>query len=80
MVFVTLGAMLILSSAISINAVLPVLFVFAVFSALYVVVVTACLLPGYTRIRAESSANRTSPQRHPLTRPAARISESPAAR
>ena len=53
MVFVTLGAMLILSSAISINAVEPVLFVFALFSALYLVGVTACLLPGYARIRAE---------------------------
>ena len=80
MVFVTLGAILILSSAISINAVQPVLFVFAMFSALYVVVVTACLLPGYARSRAETSAYRTSPQRQPLARPAARISEFPAAR
>ena len=80
MVFVTLGAMLILSSAISINAVEPVLFVFALFSALYLVGVTACLLPGYARIRAESSANGTRSQRHPLARPAARVSEAPAAR
>ena len=51
MVLFTLTLMLVLSAAISVNAVQPVLDVFAVFSALYAVGVLACVLPRYARSR-----------------------------
>ena len=53
MVFLTLTLMLVLSAAISVNAVQPVLDVFAVFSALYAVGVLACVLPMYARSRGD---------------------------
>jgi hypothetical protein len=55
MVFLTLAVMLVLSAAISINAVQPVLDVFAVFLAFYAVGILACVLPTYARRRAASS-------------------------
>jgi hypothetical protein len=55
MVFLTLTLMLVLSAAISVNAVPPVLNVFAVFLALYAVGLLACVLPMFARSRVASS-------------------------
>jgi hypothetical protein len=55
MVFLTLALMLVLSAAISVNAVPPVLNVFAVFLALYAVGTLACVLPMYARSLVASS-------------------------
>jgi hypothetical protein len=49
MVFLTLALMLVLSAAIPVNAVPPVLNVFAVFLALHAVGIVACVLPMYAR-------------------------------
>jgi hypothetical protein len=66
MVLATLTLMLVLSAVISVNAVKPVLDVFAVFSVLYAVGVLACVLPRYARGRAASSA-RLRNRRHATT-------------
>jgi hypothetical protein len=55
MVFLTLALLLVLSVAISVNAVSPVLNVFAVFLTLYAVGMLACVLPMYARRRWASS-------------------------
>jgi hypothetical protein len=55
MVFLTLALMLVLSAVISVNAVPPVLNVFAVFVALYGVGILACVLPMYARSRVASA-------------------------
>ena len=55
MVFLTLALLLVLSAAISVNAVPPVLNVFAVFLTLYGVGMLACVLPMYARRRWASS-------------------------
>jgi hypothetical protein len=66
MVIVMLAAMLILSGAISIGTVQPVLAAFVLFAALYVVYLTGCILPGYARTRA-ASAIGGAPSRVPPT-------------
>ena len=58
MVLFTLTLMLVLSAVISVNAVQPVLDVFAVFSALYAVGVLACVLPRYARSRGARLRDR----------------------
>jgi hypothetical protein len=58
MVLVTLTLMLFLSAVISVNAVQPVLDVFAVFSALYAVGVLVCVLPRYARSRGDRPRDR----------------------
>ena len=65
MVFLALALMLVLSAAISVNAVPPVLNVFAVFLALYAVGILACILPSYARSRVTSSTRLRDRRRAP---------------
>jgi hypothetical protein len=65
MVLLTLALMLVLSAAISVNAVPPVLNLFAVFLALYAVGVLACVLPMYARSRVASSTRLREARRAP---------------
>jgi hypothetical protein len=67
MVIGMLAAMLILSGALSIGAVQPVLGYFLLLAVLFLVHLTACMVPGYVRMRAACSTTRTTSRAHQPT-------------
>jgi hypothetical protein len=69
MVILILVTMLILSAAISIDAVWPVVAAVGLFVPLYLIYLTGCVLPGYAKIRVASSAKRPASRPHAPARP-----------
>jgi hypothetical protein len=67
MVIGMLAAILVLSGAISIGAVQPVLHSFLWFGALFLVYLLACVAPGYMKTRSAGTPARATP---PTRRPA----------
>ena len=63
MVIGVLAAILVLSGAISIGAVQPVLHSFLWFGALFLVYLMACMAPGYMKTRSAGATSRAMPQR-----------------
>jgi hypothetical protein len=61
MVIGILAAILVLSGAISIGAVQPVLHSFLWFGALFLVYLLACMAPGYMKSRSAGAARRAAP-------------------
>jgi hypothetical protein len=80
MVILVLVTVLILSAAISIDAVWPVVAAVGLFVPLYLIYLTACVLPGYVQIRAASSTGRPASRPRAPARPAVLGSKLPAAR
>ena len=80
MVILALAAMLILSAAISINAVWPVLGAVVLLGILFLLCLTACVLPGYVQVRAASSTARTAARVGPADPVAVPGSRLPASR
>ena len=62
MVIGVLAAILVLSGAISIGAVQPVLHSFLWFGALFLVYLLACMAPGYMKTRSAGEPPRATPQ------------------
>jgi hypothetical protein len=79
-VILVLTTMLILSAALSINAVWPVLGAVGLFGLLHAIYLTACVLPGYARARAVTSPRRPAPPIRTAAPPAVLDSRLPAAR
>ena len=62
MVIGVLAAILVLSGAISIGAVQPVLHSFLWFGALFLVYLLACMAPGYVKSRSAGATRGLAPQ------------------
>jgi threonine/homoserine/homoserine lactone efflux protein len=77
MVILILTTMLILSAAIPLNAVQPVLGAVVVFGPLYLIYMAACVLSGYAKVRARSSTHAQPLPSH-LARPTVLNSRVPA--
>lgn len=75
-----LAMMLPVGAIISLGGVNPVLPAFAVFLALFLVFLTVCVLPGYTRIRARVLDRRFVPGVHRRTKTAVLSARIPASR
>lgn len=75
-----LAMMLVGGAAISIGAVQAVLSAFALFTALLLVLLTACMLPGYTRIRGRVLDQGLYPRVHRPARTARLSAKIPALR